>query len=191
MVVEAEVGIRLCGRYVSPPRTTGDQITQLSQGADVMNTAASSMNERLIPLCIVAGLAGGAAEILWIVFYGALTGLDSIAVARQVVITVLPATEAVGYAPALGVLVHLALSLVLGLCFGFIVWVPYARRHGTAATLKSALVVLAAVWVVNFFVILPALNPSFVEIVPLGVSLLSKLIFGASMGWVLARARNA
>jgi hypothetical protein len=156
-----------------------------------MNIAAGSMNDRLIPLSIVAGLAGGAAEILWVAFYGALTGLDSIAVAREVAISVVPATAAAEYAPALGVLVHLALSLVLGLCFAFIVWVPYARRHGKASTLTSALVVLAGVWLVNFFIILPALNPSFVEIMPLGASLLSKLIFGASMGWVLARTRSA
>jgi len=42
------------------------------------------------------------------------------------------------------------------------------------------LVALAAVWAVNFFVVLPVVSPAFIDIVPYAVSLMSKLLFGAA-----------
>ena len=43
-----------------------------------------------------------------------------------------------------------------------------------------ATVVLLAVWSANFLVVLPYLNPGFVQLLPYGVTLLSKLLFGLS-----------
>ena len=51
------------------------------------------------------------------------------------------------------------------------------RLQGTR--LYGALIwTLAAVWLVNFMIVLPLINPAFVDIVPLGVSFTSKLLFG-------------
>jgi hypothetical protein len=39
---------------------------------------------------------------------------------------------------------------------------------------------LAAVWGINFLVALPRLNPDFVHLLPYGVTLASKLLFGVA-----------
>jgi hypothetical protein len=41
------------------------------------------------------------------------------------------------------------------------------------------------VWVLNFFLVLPWLNPAFVALLPYGVTLVSKLLFGLAMGLTL------
>ncbi|HLD13557.1 MAG TPA: hypothetical protein VJB18_02450 [Burkholderiales bacterium] len=50
-------------------------------------------------------------------------------------------------------------------------------------------VALAAVWAVNFLVILPVVHPAFVYLLPYPVTLLSKLFFGLAMGRSLAADR--
>jgi hypothetical protein len=44
--------------------------------------------------------------------------------------------------------------------------------------------VAAAIWAINFFVILPVVNAEFVTLMPYAVTLASKLGFGVAMGWV-------
>ena len=51
--------------------------------------------------------------------------------------------------------------------------------------ITSAAFLLALVWTLNFFIILPWLNPAFVTLMPYSVSLASKLLFGVTMGIVL------
>jgi hypothetical protein len=41
--------------------------------------------------------------------------------------------------------------------------------------------------VINFFLILPVVNPDFVTLMPYAVTLASKLGFGIAMGWVFWR----
>lgn len=56
-----------------------------------------------------------------------------------------------------------------------------------------AVVTLVLVWATNFLVILPVLDPAFVTLLPYGVTLFSKLLFGITMGWVVqetARPQN-
>jgi hypothetical protein len=43
------------------------------------------------------------------------------------------------------------------------------------------------VWAVNFFVVLPQVNPAFVHLPPYGVTLISKLLFGLAAARVFAR----
>lgn len=127
---------------------------------------------------LLAGFAGGLAEILWITAYSAGAGADAARVARGV-------AEAVGaagrYAAVpLGVAVHMALAGLLG-----ILVVTAARRlpirfrrwHWEFAVIVGA---LAAVWAFNFLVLLPVISPAFVTAVPLIVSFTSKLLFGVS-----------
>jgi hypothetical protein len=52
------------------------------------------------------------------------------------------------------------------------------------------MVFLSAIWAANFFLLLPAFNPAFVTIVPLEVSLVSKLLFGLAAALVLHFGTN-
>jgi len=45
--------------------------------------------------------------------------------------------------------------------------------------------VLAAVWAINFLVILPQLNPAFPDLLPSAVTFLSKILFGVAAAAVL------
>jgi hypothetical protein len=45
--------------------------------------------------------------------------------------------------------------------------------------------ILACVWAINFFVVLPLISPAFVTLVPYPVSLVSKLLFGVAAAAVL------
>ena len=53
--------------------------------------------------------------------------------------------------------------------------------------MQFAFAALAAVWAINFFVILPVLSPAFVHLVPYSVSLMSKLLFGFAAAETLRR----
>ncbi len=86
--------------------------------------------------------------------------------------------------PALGIGIHFLLSILLAGAF-IAVLVP-RRLRNTGATVAISLMALAAVWAVNFFVILPIVHPAFVDLLPYPVTLLSKLLFGLAMAQVLA-----
>ena len=133
----------------------------------------------------IAGMSGGLAEILWIVFYSSLSGLSSIEVARQVTASIFPAMVNSTWAPVLGVGIHLALSVVLAFAFVRLVWAPLANRRGLITRLAVAVITLVLVWTLNFFIILPGLNASFVILMPYTVTLFSKILFGLAMAWPL------
>ena len=45
---------------------------------------------------------------------------------------------------------------------------------------------LAAVWVINYFIILPVVSPAFVRLLPFAVTLASKLAFGVAAAIALS-----
>ena len=65
---------------------------------------------------------------------------------------------------------------------------PASHANGLYA---GTLAVLAAVWATNFFVLLPAISPAFVHLVPYSVSLTSKLLFGLAAAEVFRRFATA
>lgn len=134
---------------------------------------------------LLAGLAGGVAEILWVALYSIFAQASGSEIARQVAASLWPSLASGAFAVPAGIAIHIALSLVFGAFFAAAIWLPYARRRGAAVTLAYAIVVLASVWIVNFFIILPVLNPAFVMLMPYGVTLFSKLLFGIAMAWAL------
>jgi hypothetical protein len=139
-----------------------------------------------VAAAVWAGAAGGTAELLWVAAYSAATPASGIEVARQVAATALPATAGLASAPVIGVAVHMALSIALGVAVAkLLLGLLVPTRHGGSALLAGALAVLAAVWAVNFFVILPLVNPAFVTLLPFAVTLVSKLLFGLAMGLAL------
>lgn len=138
-----------------------------------------------VGVTVAAGLAGGAAEVLWVAAYSMVVGPDVSVVARQVTASVWPALADASGAAWLGLGIHLGLSLLLAAGFvrvagRLLVHRPVAMVFATAAA------ALAAVWAVNFLLILPVLNPAFVELLPYSVTFASKLLFSAAMAGVLA-----
>ncbi|HEY5702958.1 MAG TPA: hypothetical protein VIV20_05730 [Gammaproteobacteria bacterium] len=148
------------------------------------NYSSSDTFRRFYPI-VIAGMAGGMAEILWITFYGFFSAVDLVEVARQVSVTVIPATADSNYAPALGLLIHLLLSVALAATFSYTALLPLYRRFGSQGVFLGSLLTLALVWKMNFFLVLPLINASFISVVPLFVTLISKLSFGAAMAAVL------
>lgn len=135
---------------------------------------------------IVAGAAGGVAEIAWVSLYSAVTGGDAAIVARGVttaagVSALLPASPV-----GMGVAVHMLVSVLLGLAAAF-VWQAIGRRQGMSAAYVAVLATLAADWAINFLVVLPVISPVFVHLVPYAVSLTSKLLFGLAAAETLRR----
>ncbi len=128
-----------------------------------------------------AGAVGGLAELLWIAIASAILGVDSGAVARGITATVAPPVSASGLAPVIGLLIHFLLSVALATAFLSTI----GRHLRGAALFAAALALLATVWAFNFLVLLPLINPEFVSLLPYPVTLISKLLFGAAMAWVL------
>lgn len=133
----------------------------------------------------LGGFAGGVAEMIWVAFYGGLTRINPDAVARGITESLFPAATESSFGPSIGIAIHLLLSIVLAAAFAWALWRPVLLRFGAGATLGSAVLVLAGVWAVNFFAVLPILSPAFVTLLPYDASLVSKLLFGLVMGLTL------
>ena len=147
-----------------------------------------SNNRNVLAVGLLAGLSGGAAEVAWVSLYSNATATSGMIVAQQVTASVVPAAAALPSAPILGIAIHMLLSVVLGVAFAATIWRLAAPRLGAAAFLATAAGSLALVWAINFFVVLPMLNPAFVTLMPYGITLASKVLFGIAMGSVLLRA---
>jgi hypothetical protein len=135
---------------------------------------------------VIAGAAGGLAEIAWVTLYAGMTGGDPALLARGVtsaagVNALLPAASPV----MLGVGVHMALAVLLGVLLTFVWQELFAGRHGSATPYPFMLVALGGVWAINFFVVLPMVSPAFVHMVPYAISLTSKLLFGVAAAEVV------
>jgi hypothetical protein len=139
---------------------------------------------------LVAGAAGGAAEMLWVAAYSSAAPLAGADVARQVAASVIPDAVHLAFAPIWGVAIHMLLSILLGLALAKFLFYSVVPRYGTSMLVPAALVALACIWAINFFIVLPVLNASFVTLMPLAATLTSKLLFGAAMGWTLQSAHG-
>ena len=88
---------------------------------------------------------------------------------------------------AMGIAVHMVFAVLLGVALAGL-WQVLARRDSRGSGLYAvALAVLATIWAINFFVILPVVSPAFVLLVPYSVSLTSKLLFGLAAAETLRR----
>jgi hypothetical protein len=136
---------------------------------------------------VIAGAAGGLAEVAWVTFYAGVTGGDPAVLARGVtsaagVSALLPTSPA-----TLGAGIHMSLAVALGVALSFAWSALRECRSSLTNPYPLMLAVLAAVWAVNFFIVLPVVSPAFVHMVPYAVSLTSKLLFGAAAAEVLRR----
>ena len=143
---------------------------------------------RAFQLILVAGLCGGIAEIAWIALYGATSGIGGWEIAREVTATVAPPLAYSAAAEATGLAIHLILAIGVAAAFVAALRVAPLMEFGTLLTVAA--VALAAVWAVNFLLVLPEWNPRFVALLPLGVTLTSKLLFGLAMATALTVFRR-
>jgi len=130
---------------------------------------------------VLLGLAGGAAEIVWIAFYGSLAGSDAAEVARGVstaVAWLLPAIP-LSVAPVIsGIVVHMILAVGVGIVLA-VAWRELTARRPVPVNEYVFMVgALTTIWAFNFFIALPLISPTFVDLVPYPVSLMSKVLFG-------------
>jgi hypothetical protein len=163
-----------------PPNARDGMGFKATRGAAMTNTRRLAV----IRNGVLAGAAGGLAEIAWVSLYAGVTGADPAVLARGVT-TAAGVTALLPVSPvALGIGVHMALAVMLGvvLTFG---WQALAARRGLANPYPFMLAALAGVWAVNFFVVLPIASPAFVHIVPYAVSLTSKLLFGVAAAGIV------
>lgn len=137
-------------------------------------------------LALIAALAGGLAEIIWVGLYSAFTPLTAASVAREVTASLLPAYAAGVAGVWLGILIHVLLSVALGFAFAYALWRPFAYTRGGLATLIVSMTALGLIWAVNFFLLLPVVNPDFITLMPYTVSFASKMLFALAMGATLA-----
>ncbi len=148
--------------------------------------------QKLETIChgIVAGAAGGVAEIAWVSLYASAVGGNPAVLARGVttaagVSALLPTSQV-----ALGIAVHMILAVALGVTLVFVWRKVRSSRLGASGPYSFMLVALAGVWAINFFIVLPIVSPAFVHMVPYVISLTSKLLFGLAaamaMQWQVA-----
>ena len=145
---------------------------------------SSRLNLSLIRV-LFAGLAGGIAEILWVAAWSAATPLQLTTVASEITRTVFPGMAETAIATETGLMIHLVISMAIGLAFVWAFEKHLARHYGGAGILVGSITLLTVIWIINFLVVLPVLNPAFVTLIPHAVSLGSKILFGFAMGAVL------
>jgi hypothetical protein len=138
----------------------------------------------------IAGLAGGFFEVGWIALYQKLNGHESVAVARGVTQSLFPEFVTAPASVPLGVVIHMALAVLLGVVIAFVVNRMLPRIVGTVMEPVVVIVMLVGVWATNFFVALPAINPNFVLLVPYEAGLASKILFGSAAAFVFWSAHR-
>ncbi len=136
---------------------------------------------------LIAGMLGGLVEVLWVALYSQLSPLNATEVARQIVASVIPAMADTMFAAWLGIAIHFVLSILLAFIFGAFVWQPITRKLAPGYTVVAAMTCLIFAWTINFFVVLPRLNPIFITLMPYSVTFFSKLLFGLTAGTWLCR----
>jgi hypothetical protein len=132
---------------------------------------------------VAIGIAGGLAEIVVVALYCAVAGASAPDVGRHIA----SAAGLEGASAWAGVAIHMVLAASLGAAIMF-AWNPAKGNAARALPLYATMLsMLAGVWAINFFMVLPVLSPEFVTLLPLPVTLASKLMFG----WAAAVALRA
>jgi hypothetical protein len=104
---------------------------------------------------VIAGTAGGLAEIAWVTLYAGMTGADPAALAQGVttaagISKLLPTDSPV----ALGVGVHMVLAAMLGIILVFVWQALATNRPQQANPYPLMLAALGGIWTISFFQLL-------------------------------------
>jgi hypothetical protein len=136
---------------------------------------------------VVAGVAGGLVEIAWVTLYAGATSADPATVASGVT-TAAGLSALFPAAPvAVGVTVHMALAVTLGIALSFGWRALSSHRLDAVGPFPFMLAALVGIWAVNFFAVLPIISPAFIHLTPYPVSLMSKVLFGLAAAEALRR----
>jgi len=126
-------------------------------------------------------------EVLWVNISATRLGVDAASIAREVSASVFLAVGPPAMTFWIGLVVHFVLSLLISAAYAFFVWhTRFSARPGM--WLIASVTSLAGIWAVNFFVLLPWLNPKFPTLLPLDVTFISKLLFAIALWGVFAAA---
>lgn len=143
-------------------------------------TAMHDIDDHLVGnilLGSVAGVAGGAAEVVWISLVHISGGASPVDVARAIAAVLGSRLGTASTAALLGACAHLVLSALLGSVM-YVIW--RRLRSGRTARVNLwvfSIATLMVVWATNFYLVLPRLDPKFLAMVPVLTGLISKLAF--------------
>lgn len=144
---------------------------------------------RNMPTFLLAGLAGGMAEVLFIFGYSQVTPIELGHVAREITASFSHELAEASVSPAIGLGIHFLLSLLIGACFSLALGRLRAWHEAPSIRFGMSIFALLMIWCVNFFILLPSINPIFVSILPLSVTFASKALFGLAMWATLEYGR--
>ena len=139
---------------------------------------------------VAAGVVGGAAEAVWISAVAVVSGISALDVARGISSSVGMANLSSSQEIVVGIAIHMMLAAALGIAVALachLLASDVMRARWLYLIVPAALV---GVWVVNFTILLPLINPEFVNLVPYPISFISKLLFGIAAAGVLAHSRR-
>lgn len=141
-------------------------------------------------LALIAGLVGGATEILWLMFLCRFLPLDLAEVARQTALSIYIFSQTSQWLILWGIAIHISMSMAVGLLFAYIINRSPDALHKITLTPLLSIAFLLVIWIVNFALILPILNPTFMALMPLIATLMSKVLFGCGMGITFVWAKG-
>lgn len=133
---------------------------------------------RTIRYGVIAGAAGGLAEVAWVSLYAGATNGNAALLARGVTTTAGVSALLPDFPVGLGVAIHMTLAVTLGVALAF-AWRALCSRR-PVNPFPFAIAALVGVWAANFFIVLPMISPAFITLLPYPVSLVSKILFGAA-----------
>lgn len=123
-----------------------------------------------------AGALGGLAEIIWMYAYNLQHDSHLSDIGREIANTLRFSSNN----PYLGLIIHLSLSLLIGIVFGKLIVEKFCKDN-ERLILLSSLLILSGIWFCSFKLILPLVNANMVSIVPAPISFISKMLFGVAM----------
>lgn len=134
---------------------------------------------------ILAGIAGGTVEVLWVMIYCLGSPLQASFVAEEVTRSFLPQMAGVTAVIA-GLCIHYVLAVLIAGMAAAVYLRVFAGDIDEPAIFVTSIAALVVIWAANFFVVLPRVNPAFVTLMPYTVTLISKIGFGIAMSWIFA-----
>ena len=134
---------------------------------------------------ILAGVAGGTVEIVWVMMYCFGSPLSASLVGEEVARSFLPQMTGI-MAVVTGVFIHYVLAFLIAAAAVLAYRRVFEGDIDEPAVFATSIAALVVIWATNFFVVLPIVNPVFVTLMPYTVTLISKIGFGIAMSWIFA-----
>jgi len=146
--------------------------------------------KKLWKLALWSGLTAGLSEIIWISLYCILSNTDGFHIAHQITETIFPTYSYSSGSLVLGLTIHFTLSLLSSIAFIRTLWLPFTRHYHKSVTLIFGILLGMIIWMLNFWVILPIINHSFVQLLPNLVTFISEIIFGLTLAWAVSNFQH-